>query len=138
MFYRKSFSNFGEFQTPSIPRREVYRLGLLSYRGDELSIGCARGELDVDNVVVSISARQLIDATLNQISEKVRALLDGMPQELRIPFELAYTQGLTHSEISEQTGDPLGTTKTRIRLALNLIRKKLNCKCSNGSGNGHV
>jgi RNA polymerase sigma-70 factor (ECF subfamily) len=97
-----------------------------------------RGELDVDNVVVSTNARQLTDATLNQISDKVRALLDGMPKELRLPFELAYTQGLTHSEISEQTGDPLGTTKSRIRLALNLIRKKLDCKHSNGNGNRPV
>jgi RNA polymerase sigma-70 factor, ECF subfamily len=96
-----------------------------------------RGELDVANVVVAINARQLADAVRNQITDKVRVLLEEMPEELRVPFELAYTQGLTHSEISAQTGDPLGTTKSRIRLALSLIRKKLDCNCTSGNGNGH-
>jgi RNA polymerase sigma-70 factor, ECF subfamily len=97
-----------------------------------------KGELDVANVVVPINAKQLADAALNQITDKVRLVLEDMPEKLRVPFELAYAQGLTHREISEQTGDPLGTTKSRIRLAMNLIRKKLDCNRANANGNGHV
>jgi RNA polymerase sigma-70 factor, ECF subfamily len=95
-----------------------------------------RGEIDVADLVVPTSARQLTDAAQNQITDKVRMCLEGMPEKLRVTFELAYMQGLTHSEISERTGDPLGTTKSRIRLALNWIRKKLDNKCPDG--NGHV
>jgi RNA polymerase sigma-70 factor (ECF subfamily) len=95
-----------------------------------------RGEIDVADVVVPTAARQLADVAQNQITDKVRLCLEGMPEKLRVTFELAYMQGLTHSEISERTGDPLGTTKSRIRLALNWIRKKLDNKCPDG--NGHV
>jgi RNA polymerase sigma-70 factor (ECF subfamily) len=97
-----------------------------------------KGETDIDNVVVAINPRQLADAALNQITDKVRLVLEDMPKKLRVPFELAYAQGLTYREISEQTGDPLGTTKSRIRLAMNLIRKKLDCNRANANGNGHV
>jgi RNA polymerase sigma-70 factor (ECF subfamily) len=97
-----------------------------------------KGELDVASVVVPINAEQLAHAARNQITDKVRLVLEDMPEKLRIPFELAFAQGLTHREISEQTGDPLGTTKSRIRMAMNLIRKKLDCLRTNANGDGHV
>jgi RNA polymerase sigma-70 factor, ECF subfamily len=96
-----------------------------------------KAEIDIDEVIVPINATQLADAALNQITDKVSALLEDMPQKLRVTFELAYMQGLTHSEISERLGDPLGTTKSRIRLALDFIRKKLGCDRANTNGNGH-
>jgi RNA polymerase sigma-70 factor (ECF subfamily) len=36
---------------------------------------------------------------------------------------MAFFDGLTHAEIAEMTGDPLGTVKTRIRSALTALRK---------------
>ena len=39
-------------------------------------------------------------------------------------LELAFFQGLTHSEIAEKTGQPLGTIKTRIRSGLKYLRAK--------------
>jgi RNA polymerase sigma-70 factor (ECF subfamily) len=97
-----------------------------------------KAEVDVDNLIVPIKATQLADAALSQITDKVSAFLQDMPEKLRVTFELAYIQGLTHSEISERLGDPLGTTKSRIRLALNFIRKKLDCNRANTNGNGQV
>ena len=61
-----------------------------------------------------------------------------MPEKLRVTFELAYMQGLTHSEISERLGAPLGTTKSRIRQALDFIRKKLDCNQANTNGKRNV
>jgi RNA polymerase sigma-70 factor (ECF subfamily) len=38
---------------------------------------------------------------------------------------MAYFDGMTHMEIAEKTGTPLGTVKTRIRSALTAVRKAL-------------
>jgi RNA polymerase sigma-70 factor (ECF subfamily) len=47
--------------------------------------------------------------------EKVRGALGGMPGAQRSALEMAYFEGLTHTEIAAKTGEPLGTIKTRIR-----------------------
>src|SRR6201993_273603 len=56
---------------------------------------------------------------------KIRGVMGSLPDEQRRPLELAFFEGLSHSEIAEKTGDPLGTVKTRIRLALITLRKAM-------------
>jgi RNA polymerase sigma-70 factor (ECF subfamily) len=56
---------------------------------------------------------------------RVKRALDGLPKEQRSTLELAYFEGLTHSEIAERTGDPLGTVKTRLRSAVETLKRKL-------------
>jgi RNA polymerase sigma-70 factor (ECF subfamily) len=65
------------------------------------------------------------EAERNSLLEKIRGVMLSLPVEQQKSVELAFFEGLSHSEISEKTGDPLGTVKTRIRLALNTIRKAL-------------
>jgi RNA polymerase sigma-70 factor (ECF subfamily) len=57
--------------------------------------------------------------------DKVRAALAELPAEQQGPLELAYFQGLSHTEIAQKTGSPLGTVKTRIRAGLMTIRKAM-------------
>ena len=57
--------------------------------------------------------------------DKVRGVIETLPAEQQSPLELAYFQGLSHSEIAERTGSPLGTVKTRIRAGLMTIRKAM-------------
>jgi RNA polymerase sigma-70 factor, ECF subfamily len=57
--------------------------------------------------------------------DKVRTVLDTLPAEQQGPLELAYFEGLSHTEIAERTGSPLGTVKTRIRAGLMTIRKAM-------------
>jgi RNA polymerase sigma-70 factor, ECF subfamily len=54
---------------------------------------------------------------------RVKGALDGLPQEQRAVLELAYFEGLTHSEIARRTGDPLGTVKTRLRTAVETLKR---------------
>jgi RNA polymerase sigma-70 factor (ECF subfamily) len=60
------------------------------------------------------------------LMDKVRTALEALPAEQQAPLELAYFQGLSHTEIAEKTGSPLGTVKTRIRAGLMTIRKAMN------------
>jgi RNA polymerase sigma-70 factor (ECF subfamily) len=55
----------------------------------------------------------------------VQAALADLPAEQRTALELAYYEGLSHTEIAERLDQPLGTVKTRIRLAMNKLRDAL-------------
>ena len=60
--------------------------------------------------------------TLQQESEKLRAALKELPDAQKQLIERAYFGDLSHSEIAAETGLPLGTIKSRIRLALDRLR----------------
>lgn len=65
------------------------------------------------------------EAAQKQMIGKVKGALENLPKEQREAVELAYFEGLTHSEIAARTGDPLGTVKTRLRSAVESLKKKL-------------
>jgi RNA polymerase sigma-70 factor (ECF subfamily) len=79
----------------------------------------------VDEVILPASFDLASEAERNTLVEKVRIVMLELPSEQQKSVEMAFFEGLTHSEIAEKTGDPLGTVKTRIRLALISIRKAL-------------
>lgn len=64
-------------------------------------------------------------ASHSERAELVRAALGGLPGDQRRALEMAFFGGLTHREIAERTGTPLGTVKTRIRTALMKLRDRL-------------
>lgn len=59
---------------------------------------------------------------LQQESEQLGQAISELPEKQRTLIEKAYFGDLTHNEIAEQTGLPLGTIKSRIRLALDRLR----------------
>ncbi|GIW04702.1 MAG: DNA-directed RNA polymerase sigma-70 factor [Thermomicrobiales bacterium] len=66
-----------------------------------------------------LAAARNFDAAL------VRSLLSALPEEQREAIELAYFGGMSHHEIAERTGQPLGTVKSRLRLGLRKLREAL-------------
>lgn len=60
-----------------------------------------------------------------EMLDKVKGALDTLPTLQREAFELAFFDGLTHSEIAERTQEPLGTIKTRIRSAVQTLKQAL-------------
>ena len=59
---------------------------------------------------------------LQQETERLTIALGELPEKQRVLVEKAYLGELSHSEIAEITGLPLGTIKSRIRLALEKLR----------------
>jgi RNA polymerase sigma-70 factor (ECF subfamily) len=77
----------------------------------------------VEDVVLASGTNLASEAERNTMMEKVRGVLSGLPTDQQRSLELAFFEGLSHSEIAAKTGDPLGTVKTRIRSALISVRK---------------
>ena len=60
--------------------------------------------------------------SMRQESDRLKTAIRALPEKQRDLIERAYFGDLSHSEIAEATGLPLGTIKSRIRLALERLR----------------
>ena len=57
--------------------------------------------------------------------DKVQTLIADLPEGQRVALECAYFEGMSHAEIAEKIGQPLGAVKTRIRNAMETLKKVL-------------
>jgi RNA polymerase sigma-70 factor (ECF subfamily) len=83
----------------------------------------AREPID-ERLADQLSASERTDSEIEQreAAKLVRAVVAGLPEPQRCAVELAYFGGLTHAEIAQGLGEPLGTVKSRIRLGLEKLR----------------
>ena len=79
----------------------------------------------VDEVVIDSTTNLQNEAERSILMQRVRGFIGDLPQEQQQSLQMAFFDGLSHSEIAEKTGQPLGTVKTRIRSALTSLRKRL-------------
>ena len=77
----------------------------------------------VEDVSLAMPGDLSEEGERNILMQRARVVIQQLPPEQRKTLEMAFFDGLTHSEIAEMTGDPLGTVKTRIRSALLVLRK---------------
>lgn len=84
-----------------------------------------RPERDIEEIAVAVHPDMAGHAERSRAMDKVRTALGAMPAVQRDALEMAYFEGLTHTEIAAKTGEPLGTVKTRIRSGLLALRKVL-------------
>jgi RNA polymerase sigma-70 factor, ECF subfamily len=87
--------------------------------GDELAEGAA---ISTVNLETAAAQRQLLG--------RVKGALENLPAEQRTAIELAYFEGMSHSEIAQRTGDPLGTVKTRLRSAVESLKRTLHAQAA--------
>jgi RNA polymerase sigma-70 factor (ECF subfamily) len=59
------------------------------------------------------------------VHQEVHRALAALPEDQRQAVTLAYFEGLSHSEIAKRTGTPLGTVKTRMRIAQQKLAEAL-------------
>jgi RNA polymerase sigma factor (sigma-70 family) len=62
---------------------------------------------------------------LEQETERLSKAISALPEKQRNLIQRAYFGDLSHRELAEETGLPLGTIKSRIRLALDRLRHEM-------------
>ena len=99
---------------------------------DRLRARAARGQ-QATNSLEAETAAQVADAgpspfegqAEQELRVAVGAAVAGLPQAQQQAIELAYYEGLSHTEIAARLNQPLGTVKTRIKLGMSKLRDGL-------------
>lgn len=86
-----------------------------------------RPDLDPEEPMILPSGVEAPEARVESLETeaRVRAALTGLPEEQVSLLKLAFYEGLSHREIAEKIGVPLGTVKSRIRLAFAKMKTRL-------------
>ena len=84
-------------------------------------------ELDAEDPMLQPAPAEQPDITDTraQMATKVRVVIETLPEEQLVLLKAAFYEGLSHSEIAKSFGLPLGTVKSRIRLAFMRLRGSL-------------
>jgi RNA polymerase sigma-70 factor (ECF subfamily) len=93
---------------------------------DRLRAAGATKRKEVDDVTSVNPVQRPEEALeLEQRRRLVRQAMTELSPAQRAALELAYYEGLSHSQIADRLGEPLGTVKTRIRQAMAIMRRTL-------------
>jgi len=86
-----------------------------------------RPDLDPEEPMILPAGVEAPEARVEsrETETRVRAALRGLPEEQVNLLKLAFYEGLSHREIAERIGVPLGTVKSRIRLAFAKMKARL-------------
>lgn len=99
-------------------------------RNRAIDVVRARRESDADDEAVLLALRDQGPSVVDQVTanldrDSIRVAMAALSDDQRQAVTMAYFEGLSHSEIADRTGLPLGTVKSRIRLAMHRLRGEL-------------
>lgn len=102
-------------------------IDLIRARGRRTKLATTAVAADPDQTPGMGRSEQHPDSAVTQDERAVRvaAALESLSPPQREAIQLAYFEGLSHSEIAERLDEPLGTIKTRTRLAMQKLRDAL-------------
>jgi RNA polymerase sigma-70 factor (ECF subfamily) len=89
-------------------------------------------EVSSEQLARASNSEEMVEQALQQ--ERVRAAVAQLPPDQKEALALAYFKGYTHSQIAETLNQPLGTIKSRIRLAMQKLRDTLQEEASSLHG----
>lgn len=78
---------------------------------------------DLPDIPDSEVVENLVEKSQNK--ERLRQALARLPEAQRVALTYAYFYGYSHSQIAQTLNEPIGTVKTRIRLAMQKLRQTL-------------
>jgi RNA polymerase sigma-70 factor (ECF subfamily) len=119
--YRSEQAKVGTWLTSIARYRSIDILRRRSSRPERHSVDWV--EVSAYSMPSFNSPEQATELALRQ--ERVRAAVASLPPEQKEALALAYFQGYTHRQVAEALDLPLGTVKTRIRLAMQKLRDLL-------------
>ena len=115
-----------------MPERGSVRTWLLAIcRNAAIDWRRTRGKRLEREVTIEAAAELLSDARVDERvvsamrAERIRKIVGELPKEQRDVLALAFWGGYSQSEIAARTGTPLGTVKSRVRVAMNKLRESL-------------
>jgi RNA polymerase sigma-70 factor (ECF subfamily) len=116
--YRAEQSKVSTWLTSITRYRSIDMLRRRGSRPEQYSVGWA--ELSTDDLPSINGPEEATELVLQQ--QRVRAAMAALPPDQKQVLALAYFKGYSHREIAEALNQPLGTVKTRIRLAMQKLR----------------
>lgn len=116
----------GQFD-PSQASVSTWIFRIARNRQIDLHRQASRPDLSAEEPMLQPAGEEEPDQTLSraQIAENVREQLKTLPEEQLVLLRASFYEGLSHSEIAQAYDLPLGTVKSRIRLAFERLRGKL-------------
>lgn len=103
-------------------------LDLSRKRGDLNRFSSLQHELHLNDTLASEAPESATWIAESQEGALVHAALRALPEAQRVLVEQAFFQGLSHQEIADRTGLPLGTVKSQIRRGMMRMRDFLESK----------
>jgi RNA polymerase sigma-70 factor (ECF subfamily) len=123
--YEESRGAVSTWLTTIARSRALDRLRARRRRQEEAWSQIGFGDMESITLPAPAADNPLAGAEQAERRAFVARALTALPPEQRETIELAYFGGLSQSEIAERTGQPLGTVKTRVRLAMEKLRESL-------------
>jgi RNA polymerase sigma-70 factor (ECF subfamily) len=119
--YRPEQAKVSTWLTSIARYRSIDMLRRRGSRPEQHSVGFA--ELAPDIAFSADGPEEAAELAMQQ--QRVRAAIAALPSDQKQVLALAYFKGYSHREIAEALNQPLGTVKTRIRLAMQKLRDLL-------------